>query len=470
MKGTKHIYYILLYVPYLLSVALRSLPHSSYLMAWFGSFFIFWVCFKGIIKKLPNDLPLFEQLLRPVFFLHVIFAGYMACTSIFYYVNALGYEYFSYVGNKDFLSGDIYKSIALCQRYYVLGHAALTHGIIAGMNYPQEKKYQVYAPSMSNLLLGISVACLPLGYLFSKVGSLSQFSVQLGGLSFVAGSIALAFAIRENKRVNLWASAGLFVLNIMSALSSGFKEPIIVCVLLLGIFLLPVYGKKVLPVLIPVLILLFFVLPTFIGNFREISAQGTDAITARNKSFDSILNNEHLSNDLQEDNWAFLTGRLSEISMFITYTQSTPYYIPYYKTNLLKNALQTIIPRILWPGKPNVEELVMDRVYAARVVDRESIVSAKPAFIVDCYLSYGGIGIWIGLFLYGYLAQNLSALSERMFGGYFMGTAVMFAGLFQILWRGNSFEFLANAVFWSLITMLIFQLAFKARGILYKLY
>lgn len=468
MKGTKHIYYILLYLPYLLSVVLRSLPHTSYLIAWIGSFFIFFVCFKGFIKKLPEDLPILEQLLRPIFFLQVIFAGYMACTSIFYYVNALGYEYFSYVGNRDFLSGDIYKSIALCQRYYVLGHAALTHGLLAAMSYPQKKQYKIYAPSFSNLLLGISVACLPLGYVFSKVGSLNQFSVQLNGLSFVAGTIALAFAIRENKRVNLWASIGLFALNVLSALSSGFKEPIIVCVLLLGTFLLPVYGKKVLPVLIPVLLILFFVLPTFIGNFRKLSSEGTDAITARNKSFDKIINNENLVNDLQEDNWGFLTGRLSEINMFIKYSQSTPYFVPYYKMSLLENALQTIIPRFFWPGKPDVEQMVMNRVYEARVVDRDSVVSAKPAFIVDCYLSYGGIGIWIGLFFYGYIAQRLSALAERMFGSYLMGTAVIFAGLFQILWRGNSIEFLTNAVFWSLITMFIIQKLFKARGILYK--
>ncbi|MFD2288836.1 hypothetical protein GJU39_05975 [Pedobacter petrophilus] len=468
MKGTKHIYYILLYLPYLLSVVFRSLPHSSYLIAWLGSFFIFFVCFKGFIKKLPDDLPLFEQLLRPVFFLQIVFAGYMACTSIFFYINTLGYEYFSYVGNKSFISEDIYKSIALCQRYYVLGHAALTHGLLAAMSDPQEKKYRIYAPSMSNLLLGISVLCLPIGYLFSKVGSLNQFSIQLNGLSFVAGTIALAFAIRENKRVNLLASSGLFGLNMLSALNSGFKEPIIICALLLGIFLLPVYGKRVLPVLFSVLLVLFFVLPTFIGNFRKIQSEGVDASTARDKSLDQIINNDNLAKDLQEDNWEFLTGRLSEISMFIKYTESTPYFIPYYKTSLFTNALQTIIPRFFWPNKPDVEQMVMDRVYAARVVDQQSVVSAKPAFIVDCYLSYGGIGIWIGLFLYGFIAQRLSAMAERMFAGYFMGTAVMFAGLFQILWRGNSLEFLVNAVFWSLITMFIIQKIFKARGILYK--
>jgi hypothetical protein len=456
-------------MPFILAWIFQSLPHTSYLIAWLGSFFIFFVSYKGWIKKLPNDLPVIEQLLRPIFFLQIIFAGYMATTSIFYYANALGYEYLTYVGNPNFISGDIYESIAKCQRYYILGHAALAHGLIAGMNYPIEKKYKIYAPSMSNLLLGISFVSLPLGYLFSKVGALSQFSVQLSGLSFVAGSIALAFAIKENKRVNLWAAGGLFVLNLLAALSSGFKEPIIICVLLLGIFLLPVYGKKVLPVLFSVLLILFFVLPTFIGNFRKMVSEGADVITARDKSLDQIVNSDNLVDDLSEDNWAFLVGRLSEIDMFIKYTQSTPNFIPYYKASLVKSAFQTIIPRFFWPGKPDVEQLVMNRVYAAGVIDRMSVVSAKPAYIVDCYLSYGVIGIWLGLFLYGYSAQLISNLAERMFGGYFLGTAVMFAGLFQILWRGNSLEFLFNAVFWSLVTMFIFQMIFKAKGILYRL-
>lgn len=468
MKPAKHILYLLLYSPFVLAWICQSLPHTSYLLSWLGSFFIFLVTFKGWIKKLPDDLPIFEQLLRPVFFLQVVFAGYMACTSIFYYGNALGYEYLTYVGNPNLLSSDIYESIAKCQRYYVLGHAALAHGLIAGMNYPLEKKFKIYAPSMSNLLLGISFFCLPLSYLLSKIGALNQFSVQLGELSFVAGSIALAFAIRENKRVNLWAAGGLFLLNLFSALSSGFKEPIIICVLLLGIFLLPVYGKKVLPVLFSVLLILFFVLPTFIGNFRKMVSEGSDVITARDKSLDQIINSDNLVSDLTEDNWIFLVGRLSEIDMFIKYTQSTPYFIPYYKASLVKNAFQTIVPRYVWPSKPSVEQLVMNRVYAASVVDRMSIVSAKPAFIVDCYLSYGTIGIWIGLFFYGYGAQTIANLAEKMFGGYFLGTAVMFAGLFQIMWRGNSFEFLFNTIFWSLVTMFIFQLIFKAKGILYK--
>jgi len=469
MQSNRLFHYLILYIPFLAALAFSKNAHVSYLTAWLGSFFIFIVCYKEVIKKLPSDLPVVEQLLRPVFFMQIVFAGYMSCTSIFYYLNALGYDYITYVGNPNLLPLNIYESIANCQRMYVLGHAALVNGILVAMSYPLKKNYKVYTNSMSNLLLGISFFCLPLGYFTGKVGGLNQFSIQLSSLSFVAGTIALAFAIREHKRVNIWAAAILFSMNMFAALSSGFKEPVIITTLLLGVFLLPVYGRKIIPLFGAILIALFFVLPTFIGNFRQMVAEGTDVATARNKSIDNIVNNDNLIEELQDDNWSFLVGRLSEIDMFIRYTNSTPYFMPYYKMELAENAIKMIIPRFFWSGKPDVEQLVMTRVYNAGVVDRISLVSAKPAYIVDCYLSYGKIGIIIGLFLYGFIAQKISQISEIWFGGYFMGTAVMFAGLFQILWRGNSFEFLISAIFWSFITLIILQAVLKARGILVRI-
>lgn len=464
MRATNPLRYLLLYVPFLLAWIFAKQFHASYLIAWLGSFFIFYLSYSNLIKELPKDLKPIEQLMRPIYLMQIIFAGYMCCSSIFYYLNALGYEYSSFIARPIFISEEVYQNIAQCQRYYVLGHAALVHGIFSSMKYPIEKKYQVDVGSMSNLLLGISVICLPLGYAFGKVGALSQFSNQLSGLSFVAGTIALAFALREQKKTNFIFSGVLFLLNLYNSFISGFKEPIIICVLLLGIFLLPLYGKKIVPIFGALLVALFFLLPTFINNFRSLANQGVNAIEARNQSFDAVINSNQQG--LKEDNWEFLVYRFSEIDMFITYTQSTPTYVPFYKTQLLKNGISIIVPRILWPGKPNVEMLIMQRVFEAGVVDRNSAVSAKPAYIVDTYLSYGAIGIWIGLFLFGYIAQWISNKAEVLFGGYFLGTAVMFAGLFQIFWRGNSIEFLMGTVFWSFITMLIIFNILRSRGIL----
>lgn len=468
MQTTNPLRYLILYIPFILAWIFQGQFHAAYIIAWLGTFFIFYICYSGLIKKLPKDLPFVQQLMRPLFLMQIIFAGYMCFTSIFYYINALGYQYLEYTGNRFFFFGnEIYQSIAKCQLYYVLGHAALAHGLLVKMDYPVHRRYSLYTPSMSNLLLGISVICLPLGYAFSKIGGLNQFSVQLTGLSFVAGTIALTFAIKEQKKTNFWFAGALYAMNIMNSLVSGFKEPILISVILLGVFLLPIYGKKIVPIFGPLLLILFFALPTFIGNFRQLAGQGLDAKQARDQSFDAVFNSNE--EDLKQDNWEFLIYRFSEIDMFIKYTNSTPAQVPYYYTTMLRDGLIAIIPRIFWPSKPIVEEIVMKRVYQAGVVDQRSLVSAKPAYIVDCYLSFGMLGIWIGLFLYGYIAQWIAMKAEFLFGGYFMGTAVMFAGLFQIFWRGNSFEFLIGAVFWSFVTMYILFYAFKAKGILYEI-
>jgi hypothetical protein len=456
--------YLVIYLPFILALAFKSNPHSSYFIAWLGSFFIFFITYSGYLKPLPPDHPPLEQLMRPIFFMHIVFAGYMCCSSIFYYVSVLGYKYFDYIGQEFGFNKSIFESIAQCQRYYVLGHAALVHGIFSAMRYPVKKKFVAYAPSLSNLLLGVSVVCFPLGLFFAKMGALSQFSVQFTGLSFVAGTIGLAFAIREKKRGNYYFALGLFILNLVSSLSSGFKEPVIICVLLLGVFLLPVYGKKIIPLFGSVLLMLFIVLPTFIGNFRKMAGSGVDLITARDESINAVLESGH--EGLLDDNWAFLTDRISEIGMFVKYVDNTPYFTPYYNFELVENSIVMIIPRFFWPGKPNVEELVMNRVYKAEITSQNASVSAKPAFVADCYLSYGAIGVWIGLFLYGYFAQRISEKAEQLFGGYFLGTAVIYAGLFQIFWRGNCLEFMVNNVFWSYVTMFVIFKVFRSRSIL----
>ena len=222
--------------------------------------------------------------------------------------------------------------------------------------------------------------------------------------------------------------------------------------MVLGIFLYPTYKKIVLAVFVPALLLLFVVLPKFAATFRQNAWSGdTQADEATALALDAALNG-----DAKDDtNWDFLVNRLSEIDMFTIYLQSTPQNIDYYGFQLLKQSAIVLVPRVFWPGKPSTEDLVMERVYDAGAVNRNSQVSAKPAYIVDTYLSAGTLGVFIGLFLYGAVTSIISVKAEKLFGGYTLGTALIFTGLFQIFWRGLSFEFLINSVFWSYISMLI---------------
>lgn len=455
--------HILLFLPWILSVVLASYPIASYLIAWLGSFYIFYITLTGKIKPLPDDRTVAEQIMRPIIIVQVIFAGYMCCTSIFYFVNLLGYEYFEKANLLVAIDQDKLSLTAQCQRFYCLGHASLVSGILLFMKYPVQKKYYIEKEKLANLLLMTAFITFPVSVIFLRVSGLAQFYYQLSSLSFIAGTLALAFAIPLKKIPNTIICLFLYLFNLYQATISGFKEPIIISVLVLGIFLYPNYKKLILMIFGPVMIILFIFLPAYVGSFRQNAWSGDEnAQDASQKALDATLNSD--SGD--ESTWTFLVYRFSEIDMFTLYVQSTPQNVDYYYLQLVEQSGMAIIPRIFWPSKPNTEDLIMDRVYNAGVVNRNSTVSAKPAFIVDAYLSFGTLGVFISLFLYGATAQLISLKAEYLFGGYIFGTALIFSGLFQIFWRGLSFEFLVNTVFWSYITMLVIFKILRSRNIL----
>jgi hypothetical protein len=453
-----------LYIPWVISLLFRSDQLLSYFIAWLGSFYIFSLTLTGWVKPLLNDRSFSEQLMRPILLVQIIFAGYMCCTSIFYMLNILGYENFHKASFFFLLDIDKLTLIAQCQRYYCLGHAALVSGILIVMRYPDRQKFEADIENIAGILFVSALITLPLSIIFLKVPGLSQFSNQFSSLSFIAGTLALAFAIPQKKLWNIIICVILYISNFYSALTSGFKEPIIISVMVLGIFLYPSYKKVVLLTFIPAILLLFLLLPTYARVFRANAWSGdVNTDEATQLALDAALNDDTETTDT---NWGFLVYRLSEVDMFTEFVQSTPERIDYYGFDLLKQSFMAIIPRIFWPAKPNTEALVMERVYDARVINRASSVSAKPAFIVDAYLSDGNWGIFIALLLYGAAAQFISQKAEELFGGYLLGTALIFSGLFQIFWRGSSFEFIINTVFWSYITMIILHKIFIAKNII----
>jgi len=454
---------LLLFLPWALAMLFSAWPVGSYFIAWLGSFFIFYVTLTGKIKALPDDRTIAEQLMRPIFIVQIIFAGYMCCTSIFYFLSLMGYEYLTKVNTVLALDESALQIAAQCQRYYCLAHAAFVSGILIFMKYPAHSKYYIEKEKLANLLLQTALITFPVSLLFLKLPGLAQFYVQLGSLSFIAGTLALAFAIPLRKMGNTMICAALYLFNFYEAFTSGFKEPIIISILVLGIFLYPSYKKFVTVTFVPLLLLLFIYLPSFVGSLRQNNWAGDEnKDDAAAIALDAALNQDSDDNS----NWGFLIYRLSEIEMFTKFVKSTPTNVDFYGTDLIKQSAIAIVPRILWPEKPITEDLIMERVYAAGVVNRNSNVSAKPAYVVDAYLSYGAIGIFIYLFVYGAAAQIIAIKAEKLFGGYILGAALIFSGLFQIFWRGLSFEFLVNSVFWSYVTMIIVFKILRSKNIL----
>lgn len=447
--------YLILFAPWAISSVFESMPITSYWIAWLGSFFIFFISFTGKLRRLPDDRPIADQIMRPVFLMQIIFAGYMCTTTIFYFLDTLGYQDFKAPNYLFVVNQEKLAYLAQCQRYYCLGHASLAAGILAFMKYPKTSKYVTDIGRLSGFILTFSIISFAISSVFLAFPALWQLYYQFSSLSFIAGTLALAFSIPRKKVINIVIASSIYAFNFSEALVSGFKEPIIISVLVLGVFLYPYYKRAVLAIFIPVLIALFVFLPTYNKIFRaENWDGGTNAEVARQLAIDATINGQN-----DDTNWGFFVYRLSEVDMFITFVKSTPAHINFYGFDLIKQGFQVLVPRIFWPGKPSTEEMIMDRVYNAGVIYRGSTVSAKPAFLVDAYLSYGNIGIVILLFIYGAGAQLISVKAEQLFGGYVLGSALIFSGLFQIFWRGISIEFMTNSIFWSYISMLaIFRL------------
>lgn len=456
-----------LFLPWVLSWLFQANPVISYLLAWLGSFFIFYWSILSPSRYLNQDLSIDQQIMRPIFFTQFVFAGFMCCTSIFYFLDNQGYEYFDKI-NSPLLNDPQTYLIAECQRLSVLGHAALVSGMIWNMKFENSKKKSKINPDLNidRLLLQVSIGAYLTGVVVRKIPAISQFSIGLINMAIICAAFLVVKGC-TSKKLRLILIGGILVtVNLVNASLSGFKEPILTAVLIMGCLFFPYYKRLVLFIGIPVMYGLLYILPTYVSAIRSQSWNGeASAVEARSDVLESLLDSQD-DDQIDQTNWAFLTKRFSEIGMFTKFVDHTPRQTDYYGLEIIVNAIESVVPRFLWSSKPNIETLSMERVYTAGAVDRSSSASAKTRPVVDAYLSAGAIGVLICLFLYGLSTQWLCNKAESLFGGYQMGCIVVFNGLFQGLWRGNNFEFLISSIFWSYILMLLVYWFFKSRIIL----
>src|ERR1700761_3170951 len=106
--------YLVLYLPWAFAMVFRSDSELSFVIAWLGSFIIFYLTLTGWVRPLPKDLKLSEQLMRPILLVQIIFAGYMCCTSIFYFMNVLGYVNFHKISEYYLVDYEKLRYTAQC--------------------------------------------------------------------------------------------------------------------------------------------------------------------------------------------------------------------------------------------------------------------------------------------------------------------------------------------------------------------
>ena len=450
--------YVGLYAPALLAWLLVAAPVMSYAVAWAGSLWILWFSTTGRVRPLPGDRTWDEQLFRPLFLTQGMFAVYLCLSSVFYV-----WEVVMMGGGTG---PSTIETLAAAQRYSLLGHAALVHGILVTMDYRRSGEWEI-ATSLprSRFLLAAGVGSIVLGFIVSQLPGLGQFVNKLRALAAVAGILGFAYALRNKDGLMIFVGIGLYGWILVESLLSGWKEASIVAVGLLLLTLYPAYKRTTIAVGLGAAVVLISLLPAYNATFRQLNwDQGVAAEDAAQEAFERIETGQI---DLGDTAWEFLTGRFTIVNNRVRYIEHTPEHHPYYGFSIVKQGVQSIIPRVVWPEKPVTERLAMQRVYENGVVVRSSSASAKPSVIADGYLSAGALGVFLACFALGSVAGVASRLAERWFGGYGIGGQVVYVGLFAGTLLTASFEYLMNALFWSFVLMGFLAIGLWIGGLLY---
>jgi hypothetical protein len=448
-------------LPFIVASAFEDSPQTSWWIAWGGSWLIIFLVVKGYVFELPRDRPAADQVMRPWFLMHLVFAGYNFLTAVFYWLDLNGTTF----GLSEPFAGALppLDLAAKAQRLYVLAHAAMVIGIGLVRQLPRSVRVRPTSRSITKLLVAVAVGSAVLSSLIGNIPGLAQFQVKFEGLFLVATSVAFGVALYERSPWTPYialANAGLFV----TALMSGWKGAPIVMVILLASAFYPRYPRRTVAIAAVVLFFGVLVLPSLASVIRGSAWTGeASRVEAMERSYQELAT--RAPEKTRRDAWHFLVGRLSEVGLFVKYLEQVPGAWPYYETAILVQALGSVVPRVIWADKPDLEQVVRQRVIDLEIVSTTADVSAKPQFVVDGYLSYGAIGVFVSMLLYGVVAQLAFNACARWLGGYVLG-GVAFNGIFGILWQGSAFEFVFNAVFWSYVLIGILHALGLAIGVL----
>lgn len=448
-------HFIIFFIPFILSYFISD-PSESYLVCWGGSVFL-------IIYSIYINYKIYDQKIRffsPLILSQGLLWGYTAISSIFYFLDQLGYEYFERINVVNIFELEI---LSQSQKYILFAHACYVLGyFLYQTKRTESQEFTINITPAAYIKLSIGATILALIALKTPFAQLSSY---FNIFSTICAVKYFGYSLSHKKL--LWKGFLYFVAVLLIGFLSGMKESTLFPLIYLGVILYDRYGiPRTSLVFIPLIGAYFYFIPTINGIIRNAAWYGNKGAYETLSSLDDphLLSQERIKNN----NWAFLTTRLSEISMLNRYIESVPKRRPFYGLEIYENGLKSLIPRFLWPTKQSADVTAQQRAVenGALILNSPSdSTSAKPQTVADAYMSFGYLSILITFIIYGFLVHYLSSLLERKLG-YDLGLSVLFYSLFSILSRGGAFENLFNTTFYGFILIFISIHVFKRLNII----
>lgn len=453
--------YFLLFTPLLLAFLFNDDPVVSFMISWSASLLFIILSVTGRIVALPKDMSWSKQLFRPFIFSQLLFFGYNSISNIFFFLDTLGYYYFE--KTNLIVDRELPSKIANIQLITSLAHAIyLTAALPLVKNYNNIKHlYKVNIKESSYLIYSIVLYTFSF---FIKDTLLSFLGYYLNSLSIF---LALFYVANNlNIKRNIIVSIVVLSLLIANALLSGMKENILIIIFFLLANLYAKYKWKPIVIATPFIAFFLYYYPTLNNNYRQLAwDQGIDQYEA----FTEVTKTETIKDlSIAENNWWFLSNRLSEISMGLAYFDYVPKQRDFYGFEIIIDGVKLLIPRIIYPDKSSPDVTAMKRATDSGAVklNENDYTSAKPQTLYDAYMSGGIFGVMITFFLFGWLTMVTSMWCEKLFGGYQFGTILVFQSFYSIFNKGGCFENLIGSLFWSTVLIYLLFLFMRNRKLL----
>lgn len=231
------------------------------------------------------------------------------------------------------------------------------------------------------------------------------------------------------QRKHRWLLVPVFLIIFLINLSDGFRYRILMLVFAPLVYLCIRKHRKLKLTRLAILVFAAFILVTVVGAWRNNIRSGTQLISL---------------------NWdVLLSAYMPNIEVFFPFYRIlgvVPEYYGYLNGRGYLYTFTVMVPRIIWPDKP--EPLERD---ILTIAFGEVGMKSGPAYpnIGEFYIEFGVIGILAGMFLFGLFSKWTASLykSSRRSSLSLIGYAMLLPYYLQIVCRGHFASIFMEMVF-----------------------
>jgi len=456
----------LIALPSLCGLLLADSTRASIALSLFGSVALGLIVQTRRFQVADEGVATRERLLRPMFMFNACFIAFHVLGGTCAALDASGY---TFLARTSLPRETELASLAVAQQLMLLGQTGVNLGMVLAGTGRRAKVYEV-PPLKPYALTGLALGCLVAVSAIASFPALSNVVHKLLDLSLAAISLAIVVAIRDRRPDALSIPLLLLGLNIAEQLLSGWKASIVWVLVPIAAMLYPLMRRRILVAGAAfVVVWALYIYPFGLALRPMLWYEGVDKDTAATLAWQRAI--DLSMEDRLVTLWGMLTLRANDLRHFRAYLNYVPEIHPFYGTAIVSDALIAAVPRVIWHDKPDMEAVSMQRVYATGIVVRETAVSAKPNIYQAGYMSWGGRGVLLASTVCGILMMFCSRLCERWFGGYTLGTCLIYSGLFgSVFSMPSSFEFVIGGLSSGLLMVVSLFVVGRGTGVIVSVY